>query len=817
MKVSLKWLRDFVDIDLDNARIIADGLTNRGLEVESVSFQNKGLDNVVVGKIQEKQKHPDADKLSLLKVNIGSDVLQIVCGASNMKEGDKVAVALIGASLPNGMEIKRSKIRGVESCGMCCSMSELKLAEESEGIIILDEKSVVGTPITEALQLDDVIFDVATAPNRGDVLGMMGIAREVSALVERPIKQKTVPAVHSNGKGNGGLAIDIKDKRCRRYIGRYIHGVKVASSPEWLAKRLEAVGLRPINNLVDITNYVMMELGHPLHVFDAAQIADKKIIVRSAADKEEIVLLDGSKKTLSHKDMLICDAKRALAVAGVMGGLDSGVTDDTKDVIIECAYFEHSAIRATSKTLAVASDSSYRFERGADLDFMQSIVERTTALIKDLAHAENIYDSVDVFPEKRTAPVITISEQAVMDFLGVHIKEEIIIQKLEAIGFKVKEEKGKLIVQVPSFRGDVTMPADLYEEISRLVGYNVIPAELPLIAVANDFRVMDEGGELKQKLRHAMKGFGYNEAITYSFVPEYFPALCSDKQELVITVKNPITETMKVMRTSMLPSILEAVKYNFNRRSLDVKLFEIGKTYRKKENFGEKPTADVTPAEERTVLCCVATGRPIDAEDWTRDKGEKIDFYSMKGELAALLDDLRVPNFEFVEPKADDPIFVKAHPGVSSIVKCCGRPCGVVAKVHPELVDKFELEGAPVYFFELDLDTLKGLYNNTPYFKDIPRFPSVRRDLSFIVNENVKDQAVNAYLRKARVADLKDYGIFDLYRGKASNSSLPDGKVSVAYYFIFANDERTLTDAEVDNSMAAVMDGLKREFLIEIR
>ncbi len=813
MKLSLKWLRDFVDIDLDNARAVADGLTGRGLEVESVSFQNKGLENVVVGKIQEKQKHPDADKLSLLKVNIGSDVLQIVCGASNMKEGDKVAVALIGAKLPNDMEIKRSKIRGVESCGMCCSMSELKLAEESSGIIILDEKAAVGTPITEALQLDDVIFDIATAPNRGDILGMMGMAREISALVERPIKQGTVPAVHSNGKGNGGLAIEIKDKRCGRYIGRFIRGVKVAPSPDWLSKRLEAVGLRPINNLVDITNYVMMELGHPLHVFDAAQVTDKKIIVRSASDQEAIVLLDGSKKTLSKRDMLICDSKRALAVAGVMGGLDSGITEETKDIIVECAYFEPTAIRSTAKTLGVASDSSYRFERGADIDFMQSVMERTTALIKELASAAEIYEPVDMYPNKRSFPTITISEQAVSDFLGVHIKEEVIIQKLEAIGFTVKEEKGKLIVQVPSFRGDVTMPADLYEEISRLVGYNVIPAELPLIAVSNEFRVMDEGCELKQKLRHAMKGFGYNEAITYSFVPEKFPSLCSDKDELVITVKNPITETMKVMRTSMLPSMLEAVKYNFNRRSLDLKLFEIGKTYIKKENFGERPSADISPAEERTLLCCVATGRTVESEDWTRAKDDKIDFYSVKGELSTLLNDLRVPNFEFVEPKSDDSVLVKAHPGICSIVKCCGRPCGVVAKVHPELADKFELEGASIYFFELDLDLLKGLYNSVPSFKEIPRFPNVRRDLSFVLSEDIKNQTINTYLRKAKVADLRDYGIFDLYKGK----SVPEGKVSVAYYFIFSNDERTLTDAEVDASMAVVMDGLKREFLIEIR
>jgi len=813
MKVSLKWLRDFVDVDLDDARAIADSLTNRGLEIEAVDFQGKGLDNVVVGKIQEKQKHPDADKLSLLKVNIGSDVLQIVCGAHNMKEGDKVAVALIGANLPNGLEIKRSKIRGVESCGMCCSMSELKLAEESEGIIILDDKTVIGTPIVEAMQLDDVIFEVATPPNRGDVLGVLGIAREVAALIERPLKLRTVPSVPSNGKGNGGLSVDIKDKRCGRYIGRYIHGVKVKPSPEWMVKRLEAVGLRSINNLVDITNYVMLELGHPLHVFDAAQIANKKIHVRTATDKEEITLLDGNKKILSQKDMLICDDKRALAVAGVMGGLDSGVTNDTVDVVIECAYFDPSAIRTTSKILGVASDSSYRFERGVDIDFMQSVVERTTSLIKDLADAETIYDAVDVLLENKKPVNVLINEKDVEDFLGVNIKEEVIIQKLEAIGFKVKAEKGKLNVQVPAFRSDVTMPADIYEEVARLVGFNAIPSELPAVAVKPDFRAMDESAILKKKLRYIMKGLGYNEAITYSFVPVEFPALCNDAPETVINVKNPITDTMKVMRTNMLPSMLSAVKYNINRRNLDIKLFEIGRTYKKKANFGERTTPDVTPAEEKNFMCCIATGRDIDAEDWTRGKGSNIDFYTLKGELANLLETLRVPSFEFVEPKDSDHISVKAHPGLSAVVKCCGRPCGVVGRVHPELIEKMGLESLEAYFFELDLDILSGLYNSTPSFKETPKFPSMRRDLSFILDEKIKNQTINTFLRKARVANLKDFAIFDLYKGKG----IPEGKISVAYYFVFTNDERTLTDSEVDTSMAAIMDGLKREFLIEIR
>ena len=811
MRVSLKWLRDFVDIELDNARIVSDGLTNRGIEVESVSYQGSGLDNVVVGKIIEKAKHPDADKLSLLKVNIGSDVLQIVCGASNMKEGDKIAVALIGANLPNGLEIKRSKIRGVESFGMCCSMSELKLAEQSSGIIILDERAVIGTPIKDAMELDDVIMEVATPPNRGDVLGIMGIAREVSSLIERPMKQRSV-AVNPSSKGNGGLNIEIQDKRCKRYIGRYIQGVKVKPSPEWLAKRLEAVGLRPINNLVDITNYVMYELGHPLHVFDAKEVTNNKIIVRSANDGEEITLLDGNKKKLTQKDMLICDDKRALAVAGVMGGLNSGVTEGTKDVIVECAYFDPSAIRVTSKTLGVSSDSSYRFERGVDFDFMQSVVERTTALIKDLADAQTIHEYVDVVSEVKKPTTVTVSERSVADFLGVAIEESTIIEKLEAINFKVKADKGSLIVQTPSARNDISMPADIYEEVARLVGFDVIPAQLPLIAIDPDFKMMDEQTELKQKARQAMKGFGYNEAITYSFVPEEYPSLCGDPKESVISVKNPITETMKVMRTNMIPSLLEAVKYNFNRRNLDIKFFEIGKTYKMKLGFGDRPKPGETPAEERTWLCGISTGRYVDAEDWTRGKGEKQDFYAIKGEVASLLETLRVPSFEFIEPKAED-VANKLHPGVSAVIKCCGRPCGLVGKVHPLLIDKFDLEASEVYFFELDLDMLKGMYNSLPSSRDIPKFPSMRRDLSFMIGDDIKNQTLTTYLRKAKVANLKEHGIFDLYKGKG----VPEGKRSVAYYFIFADDERTLTDAEVDSAMQVVMDGLKREFLIEIR
>ena len=813
MKFSINWLRDFLDIESSQAELIADSLTNRGIEVESISYQGKGLDNVVVGKIISKEKHPDADKLSLLKVDVSTEVLQIVCGASNMKEGDKVAVSVIGAKLPNGLEIKKTKIRGVESFGMCCSLAELKLSEDSDGIIILPDTAKIGEPVAQAMELDDVVVDIATAPNRGDLLGLLGVSREVGSILGRKPKFKATSLVKESD-GNGGLAVEIHDKKCRRYIGRYIQGVKVKPSPKWMCKKLEAVGLRPINNLVDITNYVMYELGHPLHVFDAQKVSNKKIIVRSAKEKEKIKLLDGADKILSSTDLLISDEKHPLAIAGVMGGEDSGVFDTTIDVILECAYFEPSSIRVTAKKHGINSDSSYRFERGVDFDLMKEVVDRASQLIAELAEPDHIYKAVDVISDPKKRKSLKISAKGTADFLGMDIDAGVVSTCLSSIGFDPVINNDIINVVVPSWRGDVSMEVDVYEEVARIYGYDKIPAELPSVVLSTEHSCLTERELLNSKIRNTFKNMGYLETITYSFVSEKHHKLIGLKDEQVLKVLNPITETMKVMRAGLVPGLLDAVRYNLNHRNLDVKMFEIGKTYHPKQHtfsHGEGPTPSHTVAHEQNKLCCVMTGRILDKENWSSQKDKKIDFYSAKGDLCTLLDYLRIPSYE-VSALTDNSI-TYLHPGASAIVKCCGRVCGYIGMIHPDTAVQFDLEGLDVYVMDLDIDILVDVFNSTPVFKELPKFPSARRDISFVVDLKVRDLDIMQAIKKAKVAGLKEYGVFDLYKGKG----VPEGKKSMAYFFIFGSEEKTLTDSELDEGMKKVSEVLKKEFSIEIR
>lgn len=811
MRVSLNWLGTLLDIDKSKAAFIAESLTNRGIEVESIEYQGKGLDKVVVGKIITKDKHPNADKLSVLSVDVGKEKLQIVCGASNMKAGDNVVVSLIGAELPNGLLIKKSKIRDVESSGMCCSTSELGLSKESSGIIILPEDIKTGTPAAEALALDDVFITIAIPPNRGDVLGYIGVAREVSAILGQKLNF-TFDHVKTISKGTGNLSVEIKDDACYRYIGRLIKGVKIKQSPDWMVKRLEAVGLRSINNLVDITNYVMLETGHPLHSFDFRHVSNSKIIVRSAKGKEKIKLLDGTEKELRNSDLVIADDKKILAIAGVMGGVDSGIADDTTDIIIECACFAPSSIRLTSKFHNISTDSSHRFERGVDIDFMSSVMERASSLYAELADAKEIYDVVDIISNKTSRHVVEISSRLASDFIGVEITVSEIEKLLTSIGFDVKSSGESIKITVPSFRNDVTMKADIYEEIARLNGYDKIPAELPPVTISANFDDGCSTEKLKNNIKNVFKGLGYLETITYSFVPDNYHTLFGYIDDQVVKLKNPIVETMKVMRTSMVGSMLEAVKYNFNHRNMDLRFFEIGKTYFSKNNSGERPSPIETVAAENEYLCGICTGKIIDTVDWTRGaKIEQCDFYTLKGEIVALLNVLRIPSFEFTDLDTSKVKYL--HPGLSSTVKCCGKICGYIGKVHPDFAYKFDLGEQDVYLFELSFDLLKDLANSGLSGKELPKFPSIRRDLSFLISSSIKDFQISSIVKKAKAQNLKEYGVFDLYNGKG----IPEGQKSMAYYFIFSSDERTLSDSEVDEAMIKIIDGLKKEFLINMR
>ncbi|MBN1114596.1 MAG: phenylalanine--tRNA ligase subunit beta [Oligoflexia bacterium] len=806
MRISLDWLSGMLPLDKANAVDIADSLTQKGIEVESIEFMDHGFEKVVCGRIVSMKKHPDADKLSVLGVDTGSGVLQIVCGANNMKENDKVALALEGACLPNGMIIKKSKIRGVESRGMCCSEQELGLSRESRGIIILPEDTVPGCKVAEVLGRNDVIFEISVPPNRGDLLGHLGVARELASAY----KNELCIGRREYGnlkKGNGGLTVKIVDERCTRYIGRMIRGVKISRSPEWLCRKVEAAGLRPINNLVDITNYVMFEYGHPLHVFDAGLVGENSIIVRKPAERESITLLDGSELKLNGEDIVIADSNRPLALAGVMGGRDSGVFDTTVDVILECAYFDPASIRVTAKKHGIATDSSYRFERGVDFVSMPDVVERATSLIAELANAKEIFDSVDVIAKKPDQPEIMIDPVKAGSFLGLELQPEYIKGLLSGSFFKISDDENLIRVCPPSFRNDIKVKEDVYEEIARLAGYNSIPSTMPPVIM--EMNSLNNGDDFYSVAKKAMKSLGYLEAITYSFVPENYHGLLGYKENEAVRILNPISETMKYMRVSLLPSLLEAVRYNLNHRNMDIKLFEIGKTYLPGDKNVSRPGFDESVVREKEFLCSVCTGRVLNNEDWGGNGN--IDFFRVKGELDALFASLKVPKWGLDKMKGGGPLLL--HPGFSTVISCCGRDAGFIGKIHPDLAEKFELTGTDVFVFELDLAVVRECFGSATSFREIPRFPLIRRDLSFIVGNGVSHEDISSVIRKKRITDLANFGIFDFYTGKG----IPEGKKSLAYYFIFSNKERTLVDNEVDESIKKVLEILINEFGIEIR
>jgi phenylalanyl-tRNA synthetase beta chain len=812
MRLSLEWLDSIIPIGNNDPDYIADGLTSVGIEVEAVENQAKTFDNIIVGQIETKDKHPNADKLSLLSVNVGSEKLQIVCGAQNMKQGDKVAVSLVGATLPNGLTIKKSKIRGVESCGMCCSLAELGLGDDHAGIIILDESAPVGKKFSEVHNLNDVFIDIAIPPNRGDVISHLGVAREVAAFTKNKIKYE-YKEVKSTAKGTGGLSIKIDDSRCNRYIGRLFKGVTVKSSPKWLSKRLEAVGIRPINNLVDITNYLMFELGHPLHVFDAKHVSNNSIIVRQAKEGEEIVLLDESKKKLSSSDMLIADDKTAIAIAGVMGGEHSGVEDDTQDVILECAYFEPAAVRVTAKRHNISTDSSYRFERGADFANMLNVVHRASELIKELCEPKEIYDLIDVVSKEIKEKSLSVNIDKLNSFLGVELNKNQILSYLEDLNFKVKVNGNDLAITTPIYRNDISLEADIYEEVARQYGLDNIPSILPPVNLDTTF--IDNSNTLDDSIRDILKSLGYLEAMSYSFVPDSYHKMLNISDDKVVSVMNPITETMKVMRVNLIPSMMETIRYNFNHRNMNLKLFEIGRTYMKTDNTG-KPSPDKSVTNETNYLCACYTGNISDTENWVlASQGtmkNKASFYDLKGEVEAMLKQIKVPNFMFIEPgKGTLPKYF--HPGMSSIIKCCGRDSGYIGKVHPDFLELFDLENEEIFIVELNLDTLANTCNSSLIYKDIAKFPNIRRDISFVVSDEVRNSDIEKAVNKLKIADLAEYGVFDLFTGKG----IDKGFKSLAYYFIFNNKDRTLEDKEVDTHMELILSALRKEFSIEIR
>lgn len=801
MKVTLNWLKDYVDIPL-SVDELSHRLTMAGLEVDALERLGEGLDSVIVARLADVRPHPDADRLTLCLVETGTVTLQVVCGATNHRAGDLVAFAQAGTVLPGDFKIKKSKIRGQDSNGMLCSVSELGLAASSEGILILPPGLELGQPAFAALGLKDVRFELGLTPNRPDCLSVVGVAREIAGMTGGELRLPQ-PALKEEGEAAAGkTSVTILDPDlCPRYAARLIEGVKIGPSPEWLVRRLESVGMRSINNVVDVTNFVMMELGHPLHAFDFRFLRDRRIVVRRAHDGDRFTTLDGQVRTLLGDDLVICDGEGPVALAGIMGGENSEVRPDTVDILLESAWFTPAAIRRTSKRLGLHTESSHRFERGADLDMVPLALDRAAALIVELAGGTVARGAIDAYPAPREPRLLDFSVERCAELLGVAVPGEEIARVLSAIGLAATPAgEGRLKIEVPHFRPDIEREIDLIEEVARLIGYERIPASMPTSTVS--CQPLPRHLQLERCLRDSMAALGFAEVINYSFVAaaavDRLGLAADDPRRDYVQVLNPLTEEQAVMRTTLVPGLLETAARNIAYRTTDLALFELRPTFH--------PCAGEELPRERLRLTALLSGRR-EPEGWAQ-QGAAADFYDIKGTVEELLERLAIREVRW--PAGHDELFY--HPGKSCAVTAGGRLLGTLGEVHPRVLRDYEIQ-QPVVLLDLDAEELFEAAGGHPGFRPLSRYPDVERDSALLVDEAVSAQQIFDALRQLRLKDLESIVLFDVYRGP----SLPAGKKSVALRARYRALDRTLTDELVQALHGRLVQTLQKALGAELR
>jgi phenylalanyl-tRNA synthetase beta chain len=801
MIITYNWLKEFVDVNLPPVEL-ADLLTMLGLEVEGMESHGEGMDDVVVAIVDEKLQHPNADKLSLCKVNNGREVLNIVCGAQNFKAGDKVALAQIGATLPGNFKIKRSRIRGEESFGMLCSEKELGLADESEGIMVLPPESKLGSPLFEAIGLKDTIFEIGLTPNRADCLSVIGIAREVAAKLGISIRYPGQYCVETGEATVNVASVHVEDyDYCPRYTARYISGCCVAPSPQWLVDRLKAVGLRAINNVVDVTNYVLMEYGHPLHAFDFDLLSGGRIIVRRADDGERFMTLDGQERLLKSSDLTIRDAEKVVALAGIMGGENSEISDTTTNVLLESAYFRPSAIRLTSKRLGLHTESSHRFERGTDIRILSKALDRAASLIAELSGgtvARGMLDVHGTIPEKRK---IKVRLEFINQTLGTNLTGDEVHQLLHSLEFAVETiESGIFAVEAPSFRIDIEREIDLVEEVARLYGYDRIPTTMPKARVFSDLPTKHQ--ILEKRMKDLLVAHGFNEIINFSFIS---PDSCNkilleadDSRRDSVCLLNPLVEEQSVMRTVLLPGLLETAVKNTSFRNLNLRIFEIGRTYLPK-------TGRELPDEPLHIAGLLSGMRNI--EGWNQEKAV-VDFYDAKGIVENLLEALNIPSVTYDVTKIDS----FYHPGKACTILYDGEFIGSLGEIHPTVQENYELE-RPCLYFEMNFEKLVSLSRDEICVKAPPRFPDTSRDIAMLVADEIPVASILSSVNDLRVEEIEGVDVFDLYKGE----HVPSGLKSIAIRVRYRSPDRTLTDDEVNRIHARIIDNLLNKFNATIR
>lgn len=800
MKISLKWLNDFVDVSefFANPNALADILTRAGLEVEEIQNRAKDLNHVVIGHIKTKDKHPNADKLSLCQVEIaGGKIEQIVCGAQNHKVGDKVVVALPGAILPGNFAIKKSKIRDVESNGMLCSVKELGLATESDGILILDSSAPVGKSFAEFGGYDDISFELKVTPNRADCLSHFGLAREIGCLLNKKVKSPEVLTKFNSASTKSKIKLEVLESElCPRYCGRYIANVKIGPSPEWLVKRLESIGQNSINNVVDITNYVMHEMGQPLHAFDADQLQGGVIQVKKASKNEKFKTLKEQEITLNGEELLICDQSRPVALAGVIGGLNSGVSDKTKNIFLESASFNAMSVRKTSRVHGVDTDSAYRFSRGVDQSGAQIIMDHAALLIQQVAGGDVFSEAYDIYPKPQVKKPVNVSLKKISQRLGYEVDEKLFLNYMNGLQIKVETKSpGVYLMTPPLFRFDLEQEMDLVEEYARLYGYEHIQETIPALQAVP--ATHDQGYMLNQKISEQIRVDGYHQAFNYAFSSEILEnkmisdvnawnslGLPTDSQ--AIKIKNPLSEDISVMRRCLSLGLYKNLLDNVRAGNERGALFEMGAVFSKK-------TSDY---QQKNRLALVVWGEPLGLY-----AQQAPIVFKIKNVLEKLFQYLQITKYSFESMKTPLGFL---HQGQCSSVVVEGEALGFIGTLHPGLLNEEKIR-VPVAIAELNLDNLLKGQPRASRFKSLSKFQPIERDFSFIMDQDKPAGDLLKEIKKACGPLLKEITIFDIYEGE----KLAAGKKSISIKTVFQTIDQQMAEPDVQKICQKIVETAK--------
>ena len=812
MKASREWLEEYANIDVDTLKL-GDILTMAGQKVETIDLRGNDIKNVVVGKILEIKKHEDSDHLLVTKVDIGKEILQIVTGAPNIEVGDIVPIAKNGAELPNGKNIKTGMLRGVESCGMMCSVGELNIDvneyqnQIEDGIMILERKDKIkvlantnleehlGEDIVKVLDLKEEVIDFEITPNRPDCLSIEGLGRETAVALNTDFKNPRKDIDEKSKKIEDkdeieGLKVDIEaPDLCYRYIARMVKNVKIGPSPKWMVKRLKACGMRSINNIVDITNYVMLEMGQPMHAFDIESIEGKHITVRRAKNGEKIVTLDETERILDENDLVIADDKKPVAIAGVMGGLNSEIEKDTKTVVFESAVFYGGSVRKTAKKVGLRTESSSRFEKGLSPENALRAVNRAVQLVEMLGAGEEIKGKIDRYPTKQKINKIKLEPEKINKLLGTNLSKKEMINILERLEIKIEDD----IAIIPYFRQDIEQMADLAEEIARFYGYDKL--DTTLIKAETTLGVKNKEQKIEDKILETLQNNGLSEIYTYGFINEKEldkANISEELKKLAICIKNPLNDDYKYMRPSTIPSMLSTITTNINKKNKEAKLFDISRRY---QDINKNIEKGEVPEEEKILTIGMY--------------GENLDFYVVKGLIENILQQISVNRYDIEKEKNN----MSYHPGRCANIKVGKDIIATIGEAHPKVLANYEINKR-VYLAELNITKVTKYARNNKKYVEVPKFPAVERDIAIVVDENIEVGQIEKVITKKAKKMLESMELFDIYRNE---KVLGENKKSVAYALKFRDKNKTLLDEEVNKVMEGIVSELEKDVGAELR